>query len=87
LGNPLPHDVCDNLGLAVVYLNNSIPEYDKSALLVSRRRRRISRNESSGFEGLWRGAASGLDSAQLRFLYIRPSLFVWSPTSVQQFTS
>ena len=46
LGNPLLNDVCDNLGLVVVYRNYSIPDYDKSTLLDSRRRRHISRNES-----------------------------------------
>jgi hypothetical protein len=33
LGNPLPKEVCDNLGLAVIYLNHSIPDQDKTALL------------------------------------------------------
>jgi hypothetical protein len=45
LGNPLPKEVCDNLGLAVIYLNHSIPDQDKAALLFSQRRRRISRNQ------------------------------------------
>jgi len=46
MGNPLPNAVCDNLGLAVVYLNHSIPDDDKSTLLLLRRQRRMSRNEA-----------------------------------------
>jgi hypothetical protein len=67
LGNPLPHDVCDNLGLAVDYLNNSIPEYDKSALLVSRRRRRISRNEKQRIRRAMerRGLGTGLGAVAI----------------------
>jgi hypothetical protein len=45
LGNPLPDEVCDNLGLAVVYLNHSLPDYDKATLRDSLRTRRLSRNE------------------------------------------
>jgi hypothetical protein len=49
LGNPLPNEVCDNLGLAVVYLSDSLPDHDKAALLDSRWRRLSSRNERQRF--------------------------------------
>jgi hypothetical protein len=44
LGNPLPSEVCVNLGLAVAYANNRIPEYNPDVLIerdVYRSSRRV----------------------------------------------
>jgi hypothetical protein len=34
LGHPLPKDVCINLGLAVAYSNNTIPDYNEDVLIA-----------------------------------------------------
>jgi len=43
LGNPLPKEACLNLGLAVAYANDALPEYNKDVLIardISSRARR-----------------------------------------------
>jgi hypothetical protein len=49
LGHPLPREVCTNFGLAVAYLKNLIPEYNRDVVVAQTLGRRAQRRNQQKF--------------------------------------